>query len=93
MFQVIAVGFLLLTLTLLTGVLFSEEVFGQAAALTHKTVFGVISWLIFAGLLLGRRLKGWRGKVAIRWALAGFLSLMLAYVGSKVVLELILQRG
>lgn len=56
-------------------------------------MFGVISWLIFAGLLLGRRLKGWRGKVAIRWALAGFLSLMLAYVGSKVVLELILQRG
>ncbi|AUH49711.1 cytochrome C biogenesis protein [Chromobacterium sp. ATCC 53434] len=93
MFQVIAVGFLLLTLALVSGVAFSEEVFGKAAALTHKTVFSVISWLLFAALLLGRRLKGWRGRVAIRWTLAGFLSLMLAYVGSKVVLELILQRG
>ena len=93
MFQVIAVGFLLLTVALVTGVVFSEEVFGKAAALTHKTVFSVISWLLFAALLLGRRLQGWRGRVAIRWTLAGFLSLMLAYVGSKVVLELILQRG
>ncbi|OHX19967.1 cytochrome C assembly family protein [Chromobacterium sphagni] len=93
MFQVIAVGFLLLTVALVTGVVFSEEVFGKAAALTHKTVFSVLSWLLFAALLLGRRLQGWRGRVAIRWTLAGFLSLMLAYVGSKVVLELILQRG
>ncbi|POZ62515.1 cytochrome C assembly family protein [Chromobacterium alticapitis] len=93
MFQVIAAGFLLLTLTMVSGMAFSEEVFGKAAALTHKTVFSVLSWLIFASLLLGRRLRGWRGRVAIRWTLAGFLSLMLAYVGSKVVLELILQRG
>nr|WP_199067327.1 cytochrome c biogenesis protein CcsA [Chromobacterium sp. ASV5] len=92
MFQVIAVGFLLLTITLLTGVVFSEEVFGHAAGLTHKAVFGVISWLLYGGLLIGRGLKGWRGRVAIRWTLAGFLSLMLAYIGSKVVLELILQR-
>ncbi|AXT48139.1 MULTISPECIES: cytochrome C assembly family protein [Chromobacterium] len=93
MFQVIGVGFLLLTVSLLTGVVFSEEVLGHAAALTHKTVFAVLSWLLFGGLLIGRKLQGWRGRVAIRWTLAGFLSLALAYIGSKVVIELILQRG
>jgi hypothetical protein len=51
---------------------FSEEVFGKAVAISHKTVFSVISWLLFASLLLGRHFKGWRGKMAIRWTLAGF---------------------
>lgn len=92
MFQVIGVGFLLLTVSLLTGIVFSEEVFGKAAALTHKTVFSVLSWLLFAGLLLGRRLQGWRGRIAIRWTLAGFAALLLAYIGSKMVLELVLHR-
>lgn len=92
MFQVIGIGFLLLTISLLTGVVFSEEVFGKAAALSHKTVFSVMSWLLFAALLLGRHFKGWRGKVAIRWTLAGFAALLLAYIGSKMVLELLLHR-
>ncbi|HJV07594.1 MAG TPA: cytochrome c biogenesis protein CcsA [Chromobacteriaceae bacterium] len=92
MFQVIGVGFLLLTVSLLTGIVFSEEVFGKPAALTHKTVFGVLSWGLFGALLLGRKLKGWRGKVAIRWTLAGFAALMLAYIGTKMVLELVLHR-
>lgn len=52
-----------------------------------------MSWLLFGGLLIGRKLQGWRGRVAIRWTLAGFLSLALAYIGSKVVIELILQRS
>jgi ABC-type uncharacterized transport system permease subunit len=93
MFQVLTVGFALLTATLVSGVVFYEQVFGRSVALTHKTVFGVISWLLFGSLLIGRHRYGWRGKVAIRWTLAGFAALLLAYIGSKVVLELILHRG
>ena len=67
--------------------------FGRAAKFNHKTVFGVISWVIFAALLTGRHAYGWRGRVAVRWTLAGFLMLVLAYIGSKFVLEVILGRG
>ena len=58
-----------------------------------KTVFAFISWLIFGGLLWGHHFRGWRGRKAVHWTLAGFVSLLLAYVGSKVLLELILQQG
>ena len=92
LFRIIWAGFILLTLTLGSGVVFSEELFGKAALLTHKTVFGVLSWLIFAALLTGRHVRGWRGRIAVRWTLAGFLSLVLAYIGSKFVLEVILGR-
>ena len=92
MFQVLTVGFTLLTGTLISGVIFSEEVLGRPAAFTHKTVFGVLSWLLFGALLAGRHRYGWRGRVAIRWTLAGFVALLLAYIGSKIVLELILHR-
>ncbi len=92
LFRLIAVGFILLTLTLLTGIVYSETIFGKAAKFDHKTVFAVASWLIFAALLAGRYLYGWRGRVALRWTLAGFLTLLLAYVGSRFVLEVILQR-
>lgn len=93
LFRIIWAGFILLTLTLASGVVFSEELFGRAAKLSHKTVFGVLSWLIFAALLAGRHVYGWRGRVAVRWTLAGFLTLVLAYIGSKFVLEVILGRG
>ncbi|MDN0077284.1 cytochrome c biogenesis protein CcsA [Crenobacter sp. SG2303] len=93
MFRVIGWGFVLLSLTLVSGVLFSEQLFGKPATFTHKTLFGLISWLLFGTLLYGRSRHGWRGKLAIRWTLTGFVALMLAYVGSKVVLELILQRA
>ncbi len=92
LFRLIAVGFILLTLTLVTGIVYSETIFGQAAKFDHKTVFAVASWLIFAALLAGRYLYGWRGRVALRWTLAGFLTLLLAYIGSRFVLEVILQR-
>ena len=82
----------MLTATLLSGVFFSETLFGKAMSLNHKTVFAIISWLIFAALLLGRQLRGWRGRVALRWTLAGFAALLLAYVGSRFVLEIILGR-
>ena len=84
---------LVVTLTLLSGVVFSEELFGRPAQLTHKTVFGVLSWIIFAALLAGRHIYGWRGRVAVRWTLAGFLTLVLAYLGSKFVVEVLLGRA
>jgi ABC-type uncharacterized transport system permease subunit len=92
LFRIIAAGFVLLTLTILSGVLFSEELFGKPARFSHKTVFGVLSWLIFGALLGGRMIYGWRGRTAVRWTLAGFLMLVLAYIGSKFVLEVILGR-
>jgi len=92
LFRIIWAGFILLTATLATGVLYSEELFGRAARFNHKTVFGVLSWIIFAALLGGRHVYGWRGRVAVRWTLTGFLMLVLAYIGSKFVLEVILGR-
>jgi len=92
LFRIITAGFVLLTLTLATGIVFSEELFGKPMQFNHKSVFGVLSWIIFAALLGGRRLYGWRGRVAVRWTLTGFLMLVLAYLGSKFVLEVLLGR-
>jgi ABC-type uncharacterized transport system permease subunit len=80
-------------LTLVTGIVFSETLFGRAMKFDHKTVFAVVSWFIFAALLCGRYFYGWRGRTALRWTLAGFVALLLAYVGSRFVLEVILRRG
>jgi ABC-type uncharacterized transport system permease subunit len=92
LFRILWAGFALLTLTLLSGMLFSEELFGKALQLSHKTVFALISWGIYAALLGGRLRYGWRGRTAIRWTLSGFAALLLAYIGSKFVLEIILGR-
>ncbi len=92
LFRVIWVGFVLLTLTLVSGIFFSEEIFGEVWQLNHKVLFGFISWLVFAILLWGHRYYGWRGKMAVRWTLSGFVFLVLAYLGSKFVLELLLHR-
>lgn len=92
LFKLIAVGFVLLTLTLITGAVFSETIFQQAMKFNHKTLFALISWLIFAALLAGRTLYGWRGRKALRWTLSGFSALLLAYVGSRFVLEVLLRR-
>jgi ABC-type uncharacterized transport system permease subunit len=92
LFKIIALGFLLLTLTLGSGMLFSEELFDQPLKFTHKVVFGILAWFIFGALLAGRRIYGWRGRLALRWTLAGFLALVLAYIGAKFVLEVILHR-
>jgi ABC-type uncharacterized transport system permease subunit len=83
----------LLTLTLATGIAFSETLFGRALRSDHKTVFAVLSWLTFGWLLIGRWRYGWRGRTALRWTLSGFVLLMLAYVGSRFVLEVLLQRA
>jgi ABC-type uncharacterized transport system permease subunit len=92
LFRLIHVAFVLLTFTLISGVFFSEALFGKALSFNHKTVFAILSWLIFAALLAGRHLRGWRGRVALRWTLTGFAALLLAYVGSRFVLEVILGR-
>lgn len=90
LFQMLRLGFALLTVALITGFVFLENMFAQH--LVHKTVLSLLAWLVFGILLLGRWRFGWRGQIAIRWTVAGFISLMLAYFGSKLVLELILHR-
>ncbi|MGQ9658699.1 MAG: cytochrome C assembly family protein [Thermochromatium sp.] len=91
LFEMISAGFVLLTLSLLSGFAFLEDMFAQH--LVHKTVLSVLAWLVFGGLLVGRFRKGWRGRTAIVWTLGGFVILILAYFGSKAVLQFILQRA
>lgn len=82
-------GWLLLSLSLLSGWVFVEDLLAQHLA--HKTLLSCLAWLVFAVLLWGRHQLGWRGHKAIRWTLAGFCLLMLAYFGSKLVREFILH--
>jgi ABC-type uncharacterized transport system permease subunit len=90
LFQMIAMGVTFLSLSLLTGMVFIDDLFAQH--LVHKTVLSMIAWLVFSALLVGRWRYGWRGKIAIHWTIAGFILLLLAYFGSKFVLEIILKR-
>ena len=91
LFDAIIIGFLCLSVSLISGMVFLEDMFESAPR--HVTVLSIIAWLVFAILLVGRWLGGWRGRTAIRWTLGGFISLMLAYFGSKFVLELILATS
>jgi len=83
----VAAGFAMLSLTLLLGAAFTSP-----WKWDHKTIFSILSWLVFATLLIGRARFGWRGRQAIRWLIAGSLLLLLAYVGSRFVLEILLHR-
>ena len=87
----VAAAFVLLTATVLTGALFVQDMFAQHLA--HKTVFSVLSWLAFGALLAGHRLRGWRGAIAVRWTLVAMGLLVVAFFGTKFVLELVLQRA
>jgi ABC-type uncharacterized transport system permease subunit len=91
LFQMIGTGYTLLSAALLTGILFLEDIFAQH--LVHKTILSLAGWVIFGVLLWGRWKFGWRGRKAISWTLSGFAFLILAYFGSKLVLELILDRA
>jgi ABC-type uncharacterized transport system permease subunit len=93
LFRILGAGFVMLTLTLATGMVFSETLFGKAFEFNHKTLFAVLSWAIFGLLLAGRHFYGWRGRRALRWTMAGFIVLLLAYVGTRFVLEVILGRS
>jgi len=88
--QLLWAGFFLLSLGLATGLMFVHNILDQH--LIHKTVLSLMAWLFFALVLFGRWAWGWRGKYLVRWTLGGFVLLMLAYFGSKLVLELILQK-
>jgi ABC-type uncharacterized transport system permease subunit len=90
LFQLIAMGFFTLSLALVTGLLFVDDLLAQHLA--HKTVLSLLAWLVFGVLLWGRWQRGWRGRTATRWALSGYAVLSLAYFGSKLVLEQILGR-
>ena len=92
LFRLIGVTFVLLTLTLATGLVLSDTLFGRALRFNHETVFALIAWAVFAILLAGRQLYGWRGRTALRWTLAGFMLVILANIGSTFVLEVILRR-
>lgn len=92
LFRMIGLGFFLLTIALGSGFLFSEQIFGKALVPDHKTLFAFTSWGIFAALLLGRHKYGWRGRVALRCTLTGFFLLLLAYIGSRFVSEVLLGR-
>jgi ABC-type uncharacterized transport system permease subunit len=92
LFRILSVGFVLLTLTVFSGLFFSQTLFGRALFWDHKTVFGILSWLMFAGLLVARWRIGLRGLTAVRWVLGSFAVLLLAYVGSRFVLEVLIQR-
>ena len=93
LFRLIEVTFVLLTLTLATGLVLSETLFGRALRFNHETVFAVIAWVAFSILLAGRHFYGWRGRTALRWTLAGFMLVILANIGSTFVLEVILRRN
>lgn len=92
-FRFAGAGFVLLSATLLAGVLFSEGMYGRAWRWEHKSVFAVLAWVAFAVLLVGRARFGWRGRTAVRGIYIGSMLLLLAYVGSRFVLEVILRRG
>ncbi|MEJ2178846.1 MAG: cytochrome c biogenesis protein CcsA [Gammaproteobacteria bacterium] len=90
LFQMIGLGFFLHSLSLITGMIYLEDMFAQHIA--HKTILSIIAWFVFATLLWGRWRFGWRGTTAIRWTLSGFFVLLLAYMGSKWVMEILLGR-
>jgi ABC-type uncharacterized transport system permease subunit len=92
-FILIGAAFAVLSLTLVLGIAYSEAFLGRALRFEHKTVFVILSWLIFGLLLGGRWLYGWRGRTALRWTITGFVVLMLAYPGSRFVLEVLLHRA
>jgi ABC-type uncharacterized transport system permease subunit len=92
MFQLVVAGFLLLTGTVVSGLFFSEQVFGRPLHLNHHTVFAILGWAVYGILLFGRWRLGWRGRVAVRWTLAGFALLVIGYFGSKFVVEVLLGR-
>ncbi|TEA74141.1 cytochrome C assembly family protein [Allopusillimonas ginsengisoli] len=93
LFRLIWIGFAILTLTIITGTAVSMRLSGSFMPMDHKTLFTLLSWFTFGGLLLGRYTRGWRGPVALRWTLVGFAFLLLSYTGSRFVLDVILQRG
>jgi ABC-type uncharacterized transport system permease subunit len=91
LFELLLIGVLLLTVAIVSGFIFIEDIFAQS--LVHKTVLTLVAWVVFSILLWGHYQLGWRSQTAVRLTLAGFALLMLAFFGSKLALELVLHRG
>lgn len=92
-FRFVFAGFVLLTATLMAGWWFAENLYGKAWMWDHKSIFSILSWAVFAVLLLGRWRLGWRSRTAVRMLYSGSALLLLAYVGSRFVIEVVLQRS
>jgi len=92
LFRLIWIAYAALTLTLISGAIISLSFSGKWLPLDHKSIFTVLSWLTFGILLIGRYVRGWRGRTALRYTLVGFAFVVLAYTGSRFVIEVILQR-
>ena len=91
LFKIYWLGFILLSLTLLSGILFSNEIFGSTSIWNHKFIFSIMAWLAYGAMLFGRIQYGWRGKKAVIISLIAFIFLFLAYFGTKFVLEILLK--
>ena len=92
LFRLIWAAFTCLTLAVISGSMISLAATGKILPFDHKTVFTLLSWLTFGLLLIGRHMRGWRGRIALRYTLTGFAFIVLAYTGSRFVVEVILQR-
>ena len=90
LFFLVRLGFLLLTVSIISGGFYSHANYGEAFRFNHKVVFVLATWAVFATLLVGRYIQGWRGRRAVRWTLSGYLFLVLSYLGVKFVTEIIL---
>lgn len=91
-YRLATLGFVMLTGALVFAMLFSARLYGRAFEIDHQTVLALAAWVLFAVLMLGRGLKGWRGRIALRWLFSGSALLLLSYVGSRFVLQVILHR-
>lgn len=90
LYQLLMLGYITLSFALLTGLFFVENLFAQH--LIHKTFFSILAWLIYSIVLLGHFKRGWRGPKAAKAVLIAFAALLLSYVGTQFVLEILLQR-
>ena len=92
LFRLIVAGFTLLTATLLSGMVFSDRLFGQAFVLNHHVTLTVLAWVSFGVLLGGHRFFGWRGRTAVNWTVSSFVILALGYFGTRFILEVLLSN-
>jgi len=93
LFNMISIGYVLLTIGVFSGVFFSQELFGKPLIFDHKTIFSILSWMLFGWILFVHWKHGLRGSQALKWIIGSFAILLLSYVGSRFVLEVILQRA
>lgn len=87
LFQLINLGFTLLSIAIILGAVYNYQTLGNLFSLTHHNLLAVLSWCVFAVLLYGRRIKGWRGIQTVKWTVCAFVLLKLGYFGSKLVTE------